>query len=85
MEMFLLESGEMFVNNNGEKAVYLEMKRVTARHKYIDCWFRGIENMPKIFFDESWTVLNSYIVSCAMMRHPDVPTKKRERRSYCEG
>lgn len=47
---------------------------------YIEKWYEALRYSPKIFFDEPWLVLNCFVVSGALMRHPSL--SKAKRRQY---
>jgi len=48
--------------------------------KYIEIWFKAMESQPKLFLDEAWLVLNCYLMSCALLRHPKA--NKTARSAY---
>jgi len=46
---------------------------------YIKNWFDAVEQLDKLFFDECWLVLNCYLLSCSLLRHPLVKKKDRDK------
>lgn len=52
--------------------------------EYIDHWFRAINNLPRIFFDETWQLLNYFLISCTFIRQPSVQRDRGKMVKYLD-
>ena len=86
-ETFLLQDGYPFRDNiTNAKVINYDIESAQTATGYIDKWFEAISSQSKLFFDESWLVLNCHVLSCAMMRHTGVDLRKRKHYiEICKG
>jgi len=71
-ENFLLRPDTPFTYDAGEtSAIHYASDTFggTTTADYIESWFRAVRQLNKLFFDESWLVLNCYALSCSLLRH----------------
>lgn len=66
----------VFASEDGRESVKAPFE-TAAEH--IGAWFEGVESVSKLFFDEYWLVITSYLACCGMLRHPDVDKTKRDK------
>lgn len=76
IEIFLPPTRPPFVMDGPEQKRQVDASYASA-DEYIKNWFDGIEAVNKLFFDEYWLVISSYLVSCGMLRHTAVTNGSR--------
>jgi len=60
-------------------AIDLLNLKADTNAEYIARWFEAVDGQCRLFFVECWFVLNCYIISCAMLRHPVVNEEQKEK------
>lgn len=77
-EKFFSLGKNPFQYDDGSKAIEYTLNgtNVDTAECYIAHWFKAIEKPSKLFWDEAWLVLNCYLVSIALIRHPDISKKR---------
>jgi hypothetical protein len=52
---------------------------VSNELEYIDRWFKAIDTLPRLFYNDIWTVLASFFLSCGFIRQKNITPAKKDR------
>lgn len=52
---------------------------VSNELEYVDRWFHAIETLPRLFYNDIWTVLASFFLSCGFIRQKNITSPKKDR------
>jgi class 3 adenylate cyclase len=74
-----LKSESFFQYDTGALAVRCEIPNADTVEKYIAYWFDAVSGPTKLFFDECWLVLNSFLISCSFLRHKKVASADQKK------
>lgn len=66
-----------FTYDNNIEAIDYSILGIYDTQTYIERWFEAMKEPNKLFFNEYWLVLSSYIISCALLRHSTVTEDKQ--------
>ncbi len=74
---FFGDLNKPFTYDNNIEAIDYSILGINDTQTYIERWFEAMKAPNKLFFNEYWLVLSSYIISCALLRHSTVTEDKQ--------